>query len=609
MDRRRELNRAARLTAAIFLLASVLAGASAVDAAAPRVIDNLFLRDAVGENPLLRHNIPNLQLTIDGTEHRADFRDHFAATGGLERWGLPTSEVLVEEEGSLTQYYQRGVVDYHRRPDLGDIWVLERRLAWDYVGGGRAGSTDQGTEPDILNPHPGTELGPWGHRVSDLDISGQDVGFGRFFHRLGGVSSFGLPKTDARPDTGSPGTLLAPGSTPGFVRQYFQAAVFEYHPADERAPVKLSLLGDVLRDQSYPDQYWYSLVPFRGAAPLAPGDPYELLEVVPPSATPAPANTLPPGELYAFGSRTAGLLVFDGEAWRTVEVANSELLSDTVRAVTVDPRRGLWLGTDGGAYYFPYFNPAGNVAIDAARFGLAANTVLDVDTKSGQIVLLALQDAGLAQYIHPAFGSTRGTLSAVPVGRGGLPSRVVRAAVLANDFPPQMWVATDAGLAYFDGRAWTTVGTERGLPSPDIAAVAVAGSEIWVGTRSNGVAVALSGLSGQFSSYGLRDGLPSLNVRDILAAADGSVWVATDAGLAVISPGEFDFRPITARSTDLPDDDVRALAEAADGSILIATAGGGARYDPVRDSWQVWDSASGLLDEDLLAVTVIPAVA
>ena len=586
----------------------VLSASASAVGHGPKVLSSLHLSDEIGGNELLSHNVPNLELTIDGVVHQALFQDHFIATGAIERWGFATSEVLDEGGGSLTQYYQRGVVDYHRRPDLGGLWVLERRLAWDYVGGGRAGSVDQGFEPHVLNPNPGLELGPWGHRVANLAINGQETGFRDFFVRLGGVASFGHPKTDARIDTGSPGTLLAPEATPGFVRQYFQAAVFEFHPGGPGDPVKLSLLGDTLRNLAYPDRYWYSLVPFRGAAPLVDDDAYELLEVVPPSSIPAPANTLPPDELYAFGSRTAGLLVFDGQDWRTIEVANSDLLSNTVRDVAIDRRRGLWLATDGGAYYFPYFNPADNVVIDAAHFGLAANTVLGVSTGSGHFVLLALDNAGLAQYVQPAFGSTRGSLSAVPVGDRGLPSRDVRAAFLASDIPLRIWVATGDGLAYFDGLAWSTVGTDRGLPSLDLTVVAATGTEVWVGTAGDGLAVSLTGPAGPFNQYGLSDGLPGLGIRDILAAGDGAVWVATGDGLAVITPGQFDFRAYTTADSDLPSNDVRALAEDSTGAILIATAAGAARYDPDLDSWQVWDTSNGLVVDDLLAATVIPAL-
>ena len=90
-------------------LALLLApGAHATEFADPTVVTPLFLEDLHGGNPLLSHNVPNLLLVIGGLEHRASFRDHFLATGKIERWGLATSEVLREEPNSLTQYYQRG---------------------------------------------------------------------------------------------------------------------------------------------------------------------------------------------------------------------------------------------------------------------------------------------------------------------------------------------------------------------------------------------------------------------------------------------------------------------------------------------------------------------
>ncbi len=583
--------------------------AEAVDVADAVVIDNITLVDDVGGNDLLRHNVPNLELRIDGEIQRADFASHFLNTGGIKRWGLATSEVLAEESNAITQYYQRGVVDYHLRGDLGGIWVIERRLAWDYVGGGRGGSRDMGTEPTVINSNPGRQIGPWGHRVSNLDLTGRSVGFADFFNELGGIASFGLPKTDARIDTGSPGTLLGAGWTPGFVRQYFQAAVFEFHPGDSANPVKLALLGDTLRNLNYPQDYWYSLVPFRGAAPLVENAIYEILEVVPLAQPPTAANTLPRGELYAFGSRTAGLLVWDGQGWRTVEVSNSPLASDTIRSVFVTADRGIWLGTDGGAFLFPYFDPAGNVVLNAASDGLAANIVRQVTGITGRILLLALEQGGVAQYVPPSFGATRGSLAQLPVGAQGLPSYNVRQLALTTEFPPRIWAATGSGLAYFDGANWATLSTSHGLPSRDLTAVVASPSgEIWVGTDDAGVAVSLTGASGTFVAYGLDDGLPSLAVRDILLATNGAVWVATDGGVAVIEAGQFDFRAYRSADGQLPSDDVRQLAEDSSGRILMATGDGAALYDPINDSWKVWSRANGLADNDLLSVAVIPSV-
>ena len=241
------------------------------------VVDSLPVK--APNNPNLDHNIPDLLVTLeDGREVMADFLTHYNLTGQRERWGYPTSEVLVLEDGTLTQFYQRGVVDFH---NLGSGWVVERRLAWDYVGGGVAGSTDQGTESDHLNPHPGTRLGPWGHKVSNLAIDGTDVGFADFFDALGGVSAFGLPKSDAREDVDLPGRLHAPERTYGFIRQYFQAGVLEFHPNDEVTPVKLTLLGDALRDQLVPGHGEHP--PFNAAPELVIGDeylPYSVPEAV-----------------------------------------------------------------------------------------------------------------------------------------------------------------------------------------------------------------------------------------------------------------------------------------------------------------------------------------
>ncbi len=248
------------------------------------VADNEYVQ-APG-NETLKHNIPDLEVVMGDQTLKADFLSHYRRTGELERWGYPTSEVLVLEPNSLTQFYQRGVVDFH---NVGAGWVVERRLAWDYVGGGLGGSNDLGVEEGITNPHPGTPSGPWGHRVSNFAIDGTDVGFADFYERLGGVAAFGLAKTDARVDRNQEGTLRIPRATLGFIRQYFQSAVLEYHPSDGAAPVKLTLLGDTLR--SLLVESWEQEPAFAAAEPLvakrefaaaviavAADEPTELLE-------------------------------------------------------------------------------------------------------------------------------------------------------------------------------------------------------------------------------------------------------------------------------------------------------------------------------------------
>ena len=218
----------------------------------------------------LAHNIPNLRVTVGGGDVACNFLSHYETTGGVTRWGFATSEVVEERPGSLTQYYQRGVVDCQERDGL---WRMERRLVWDYLGGGLGDAPDLGTEPDLVSDQVGLPLGPWGHRVSNMAVDGTPTGFLDFFVELGGLQAFGHPKTDARLDD-APGAMLAIGDAEsGVIRQYFQAAVFEHHPGSPE-PVQLRLLGDAVRDRIYPFGSHQAFQSFQSAPALRYGQAY-----------------------------------------------------------------------------------------------------------------------------------------------------------------------------------------------------------------------------------------------------------------------------------------------------------------------------------------------
>ena len=225
----------------------------------------------------LAHNTPDLALTLsDGSVAACDFLTHYDATGALARWGWAISEVLEERPGSLTQYYQRGVVDCHEREGE---WLMERRLTWDHFGGGLGGAPDLGVEPELLSDRPGELLGPWGHRVSNYAVDGRFTGFLDFFEKLGGVAAFGYPKSEARWDDDPRAELGIAAATPGFIRQYFQAAVMEHHWG-LATPVMLRLLGQDLRDRLYVDESYTALASFGSVAPLTVGQVYLAERVV-----------------------------------------------------------------------------------------------------------------------------------------------------------------------------------------------------------------------------------------------------------------------------------------------------------------------------------------
>ncbi|MBM4436477.1 MAG: NHL repeat-containing protein, partial [Actinobacteria bacterium] len=227
----------------------------------------------------LPHNVVDLRVRLDKKLWTVEFRSFYDATGGLRRWGWPISEPLRESVSTtITQYFQRGVMDWS--PDGKGAHAVLPRPVWDFLGGGRGGAPNLGVEPLLKSTQPGEIVGTWDHRVSNLAVDGATVGFKDFFDLLGGVKLVGAPRTEARLDTGEPGTVFDRTAEPGLIRQYFQNAVFE--PSfSESPPVRLRLLGDQLRDRLYPGGLWQTLDPFKGAAAVTRGARVTIPQVSP----------------------------------------------------------------------------------------------------------------------------------------------------------------------------------------------------------------------------------------------------------------------------------------------------------------------------------------
>lgn len=360
------------LAIALALGAGVPTGALAQPPLAVRTsIDGVVAR-RVSFDPTLQHNIADLDVVENGQTYQANFLSTYLATGGATRWGYPTSEPFQEEPGNIAQYFQRGVLDWHWRDDLGS-YVVERRLAWDYVGGDRAGDgRDQGVEPAPANAI--DPIGPWGHTVSDTLADGTPIGFAQFFQKYGGVDSFGYPKSEARLDDGS--GLSIPGATPGLVRQYFQAAVFEYHPEDPTAPVQLRLLGDDLRDKLYPGGSWRAIPAFRPATADIAGKSTPSLPVLAPATAPAQLR-LDPVQVQQGRSVAVRVTAPAG--------ANLRGLVDGRHAFELAPvSGGAWglAGIDAWASPGPHTISVTSVSADGSETPVAQGTVQVVPTPS-----------------------------------------------------------------------------------------------------------------------------------------------------------------------------------------------------------------------------------
>jgi hypothetical protein len=255
----------------------------------------------------------------------------------------------------------------------------------------------------------------------------------------------------------------------------------------------------------------------------------------------------------------------DDDEW-TIYTEDDGLPNQWVTAIAADPRGGVWFGTQGGGA--AYFDKDGWFTYSEDD-GLASNWIRAIAVDAQGLVWFATSkgisvfsgttwqtfthnDSPLPRDVVTAialdkdgnrwFGTEGGGVTRVSAnGRDwhtyttadGLGDDFVLS--LAADANGYIWAGTwRGGLSVFDGTKWLTYKTENsGLNANWVQAVAVdAQGHIWCGTYGlpgAGISVLTPG-TGQWSTYGPADGLPSDNVTVLAATRPGEVWVGTEMG-------------------------------------------------------------------------------
>jgi hypothetical protein len=172
------------------------------------------------------------------TGHNISFeiKEFFDAHGGVDIFGLPLTEVIVEEStGRQVQYFERARFELH--PEL----TPENYVTLTLVGSVLA---QHRTEPAFTwltaSPDPERDFFP---------ESGHTLGgaFRYFWQTRGGVNVFGYPISEEFYE-------VNPADGQEYLVQYFQRARFEYHPEAAGTPyeVQLGNLGRQYLEQVHP---------------------------------------------------------------------------------------------------------------------------------------------------------------------------------------------------------------------------------------------------------------------------------------------------------------------------------------------------------------------
>jgi ligand-binding sensor domain-containing protein/signal transduction histidine kinase len=220
------------------------------------------------------------------------------------------------------------------------------------------------------------------------------------------------------------------------------------------------------------------------------------------------------------------------------------------------------------------------------------------------VAILVWCGSGLAFGLHPQAGPGR-YAKQVWSTDNGLPQNSAHAILQTSD--GFLWIATEGGLARFDGYQFRVFDTETlpRLPGNDVRSLMEdrAGA-LWIGSTA-GLTRLKDGVAQTFNTS---DGLPSDTVRWTLESKDGTLWVLTAGGVASSREGKR-FRGFS-RADGMLGDVVNAIAEDGRGGLWVGTnlglnriAGGRVEAVPKSLSGISIDALGGGVNGHLLVAT------
>jgi len=205
-------------------------------------------------------------------------------------------------------------------------------------------------------------------------------------------------------------------------------------------------------------------------------------------------------------------------------------------------------------------------------------------------VLCFAEPIDLASLARPGFR--------IYTDKDGLPQNVIEC--LTFDKKGYLWVGTQNGAAYYNGRNWTTVNMPNRTASNYVYSIlAAADGSMWFGTQLAGLSRLQDGKWETFDTA--NSGLASNEIRSLVEISTGpsnsTLWIGTGAGgVARYESGKW--TTFKSSNSALRSDNVRSMAVTSlpgrASTLWVGTLGGGlARYEDGR--WSSFDTSnSGL---------------
>jgi len=318
----------------------------------------------------------------------------------------------------------------------------------------------------------------------------------------------------------------------------------------------------------------------------------------------------------AWLATSQGVTLADGVAWRHGSAADG-LPGRDIRAIAAGTDGSIWAGGDAGvARLSPgatrwslqpavAYDPMARTDADGPGYTPVADIAVDA---RGDVWLAhgrgGLEDRPALSVFRAATGKWDHVPPVGPMGSGtqedGPPSEQVTA-VAFDASTDRLWSATwGRGVVFYDGarRAWRRPATD-GLCSLFVWSLYARGGEVWAGCgdsqRGKGVA---KWTGAGWAAWTVADGLPADEVA-AFAVAGGKVWLGTNgpdhqgSGIVPFDPAVGSAGPALSTFPLSPgSNDITALRFEPDGTLWAGTRGAGLFRRAPTGSWSRFTSGS-----------------
>lgn len=223
------------------------------------------------------------------------------------------------------------------------------------------------------------------------------------------------------------------------------------------------------------------------------------------------------------GTFKNGLYKFDGDSWTAYKYPD-DLVSDTIRALTVSNKGTLWVGTNLGISKFENQDWSNITELD----DLFNNDIRSIYCDLENNIWIGTGNNRLVKHDGKKFTNYHVNPDVSGLGESG------HIHTITHDSNGNIWVGSCiSGLSKFDGTIWTD--NINNLNYFVESSFCSTNGDVWVGHYTG----AYKFSNDIWTRYTDTDGLPSNNVSCFTIDQQNNIWIGTDSGLSKFNGSEW----------------------------------------------------------------------